>query len=262
MNPQEKDEKIFNQFLRILNKKESLKIPPSQSLLEIGRLFVNKPYQSATLETNRNERLSINLREFDCVTFVENVLALYRLLRSRRRSFKSFQKILQKIRYRGGRLRGYASRLHYFSDWIYDNQRKGFLRDITSEMGGKPFRKSIHYMTSHPELYPPLKNPRVFEAIRSVERKMGRRALSFIPKEGGLQLEGGIGDGDLIAITSHQEGLDVEHVGLAVRVKNRIYLLHASSKEGKIVLSQKTLYRYLMENRDYSGLMVARVLNP
>jgi hypothetical protein len=48
-------------------------------------------------------------------------------------------------------------------------------------------------------------------------------------------------------------------VGLAARVKNRIHLLHASRIKGKVVLSKETLYRYLMESRARSEIMVARV---
>ncbi|MGB9627269.1 MAG: N-acetylmuramoyl-L-alanine amidase-like domain-containing protein [Thermodesulfobacteriota bacterium] len=258
MIPQAKDEKIFKELLRTLNKKENLKESPSQLIIKIGRHFLGKPYQSGSLETNQTERVLINPRGFDCVTFIEYVLALALLLKSRRRSLKSFQRILRRIRYREGRLKGYPSHLHYFSDWIYDNQKKGFLRDITSEIGGRPFRKSIHYMTSNPELYPPLKNPSIFQAIKSLERRIRRRALFLIPKKEVRRLEGRVGDGDLIAITTSREGLDIAHVGLAVKVKNRIHLLHASSNEGKVILSKKTLDQYLMEHRDYSGIMVAR----
>ena len=73
------------------------------------------------------------------------------------------------------------------------------------------------------------------------------------------RFEDRIEDGDIIAVTSNVEGLDVQHVGLAARVKNRIHLLHASSSEGKVVLSKKTLYRYLMQSRTRSGIMVARI---
>jgi len=255
-----RERKIFEQLLRGLDKKEILKELPGQIVLEIGRLFLGTPYHSETLKIKQEEPPLVNLREFDCVTFIENVLGLTLLLRSHKRSFKDYQRILQKIRYRDGRRKDYASRLHYFSDWIYNNQKKGFLRDITSEIGGRPFIKSIHYMTSHPTLYPPLKTPRVFQAIRSVERRISRRVLFLIPKKRVRSIENRIGDGDLIAITTHQEGLDVQHAGLAVRLKKRIHLLHASSTERKVVLSKKTLHQYLMENRDFSGIMVARIV--
>ncbi len=45
-------------------------------MLEIGKFFLGTPYVVGTLETKRGEHLVVNLREFDCVTFVENVVAL------------------------------------------------------------------------------------------------------------------------------------------------------------------------------------------
>ncbi len=261
MSLQAKDKKFFKEFLRNLKREKGLKKSASQLVLAVGKLLLGSPYSSGTPESNHNGEALTNLSEVDCVTFVEQVLAWVLLLRSGKRSFNSFQEILQRIRNRNGRLRGYPSRLHYFSDWIYNNQKKGFLRDITPEIGGRPFRKSLHYMTSHPELYPPLKDPATFQAIKSTERRISRRILFFIPKKEVRSLENQIEDGDLIAITTSREGLDVEHVGLAARIKNRIHLLHASSKEGKVLLSKKTLYRYLMEHKTHSGIMVARVIS-
>jgi hypothetical protein len=95
--------------------------------------------------------------------------------------------------------------------------------------------------------------------MKSAERMISRRSLFFIPKKTLRRLEHRIHDGDLIAITTNIEGLDVQHVGLAARVKNRIHLLHASSLERKVAFSKKTLYRYLMQSRARSGIMVARI---
>jgi hypothetical protein len=95
--------------------------------------------------------------------------------------------------------------------------------------------------------------------MKSLERKISTRSLFFIPKKAVRRLEDRICDGDLIAITTNTEGLDVQHVGFAARVKNRIHLLHPSSTEGKVVLSKETLYRYLMESKARSGIMVARL---
>jgi len=214
---------------------------------------------AGTLETKKHEHLVVNLREYDCVTFVENVVALAWLLKSPQKSFKAFRGFLKKIRYRQGRLQGYPSRLHYFSDWIHDNHKKSVVRDVTVEIGGRSLRKSMTFMTTHPELYPPLNKATDLRRMRSVERSISKRSLSFIPKKVLRRLEERIRDGDLIAITTNKEGLDVQHVGLAVRVKNRIHLLHASSQERKVVLSKKTLHRHLMRSNVRSGIMVARI---
>jgi hypothetical protein len=259
LKDQGQDRKIFEKVIRFLDDRKISKEFPDRLVLGIGTFFLGTPYGAGTLETKGAERLGVNLRAFDCVTFVENVVVLAWLVTSRKKSFEAFRRMLQKIRYRQGRLQGYASRLHYFSDWIYDNQKKGIVRDVTKEIGGTPLRRAVTFMTAHAELYPPLKDAVTFQRLRPIERTVSGRSLFFIPKKALMRLEGGIHDGDVIAITTNAEGLDILHVGFAERVKNRIHLLHASSAEGRVVLSQRTLYRYLMESNVRSGIMVARL---
>jgi hypothetical protein len=255
----EQDRTIFKKLIRFLDRKKTSAKFPDRLMLEIGRFFLRVPYVTSTLEAKKKEHLVINLREFDCVTFVENVVALAWHINSREKSFEAFRKVLRKIRYRHGRLQGYCSRLHYFSDWIHDNEKKGIVRDVTAEIAGRPLRKVMTFMTTKPDLYPPLKKPANLQRMKSAERAISRRSLFFIPKKALRRLEHRIHDGDLIAITTNIEGLDVQHVGIAARVKNRIHLLHASSAEGKVVFSKKTLYRYLMQGRARTGIMVARM---
>jgi hypothetical protein len=259
LNHQEQDRRIFKKLIRFLDKKKSSAEFSNKLILEIGKFFLGTPYAAGTLETRGTEQLVVNLRELDCVTFVENVVALAWLLRSQQKSFKTFQKLIHKIRYRQGRLQDYTSRLHYFSDWIHDNQRKGIVRDVTAEIGGRPLKKAINFMTIHPDLYLSLKNAASFRRMKSVERMISKRSLFFIPKKALKRLEDRIRDGDIIAITSNTEGLDIQHVGIAARLKNRIHLLHASSREGKVVLSKQTFSKYLGQSQIRSGMMVARI---
>ena len=256
-----RDKDIYEELIRHLDRRiEPPAESPGQLILNISRFFLGIPYETGTLEGKGVEYLVFNLRKFDCFTFVENAVALARHIGSGKRSFPAFLGLLRKIRYRQGRLQGYPSRLHYFSDWIRDNQKKGILRDITAEIGGRPLRKPMTFMTAHADLYPPLEIASNFRAMKAVERTISRRSLYFVRKRELRHYENRIHDGDLIAITTDREGLDVQHVGLAVRVKNRVHLLHASSREGRVSLSGKTLYRYLMENRARSGIMVARLI--
>ena len=253
------DRRIFETLIPFLDKIKPTTALSGQLVLNVGKFFLGTPYVAGTLETEKAERLVTNLAEFDCSTFVENVVALAWHARSREESFEAFRGLLRKIRYRQGRLQGYSSRLHYFSDWIHDNQQKGILRDVTAEIGGSPLRKSLNFMTTHRDLYPALKNGANLRRMKSVERRGSKRSLFFIPKKALRRLEDRIRNGDIIAITTNTEGLDVQHVGFAARVRNRIHLLHASSREGRVVLSEETLYRYLMQRWAHSGIMVARI---
>ncbi|MCX5833757.1 MAG: DUF1460 domain-containing protein [Deltaproteobacteria bacterium] len=259
MKHQVQDLRIFKRLVGSLGRKGVSPLPPGRLVLEIGRFFLGASYASGTLEAVGPERLVVNLRKFDCFTFVENVVALTRLLRSEDRSSSHFRGLLREIRYRGGRLRGYPSRLHYFSEWIHDNRKKGFIRDVSAEAGGKPLRRVISFMTKNLDAYPALKDKDIYKRVRAIERMLSQRTIAVVPKKALRRQEEQIQDGDVIAIATNQEGLDVQHVGLAVRVRGRIHLLHASSLHGKVVLSHETLYRYLMRSRRRMGILVARV---
>jgi hypothetical protein len=228
----------------------------------VGRHFLGAPYEPETLERGGPEEPIVNLRAFDCVTFVENAVVMAGLIRSGVTDFVAYLAALEKIRYRHGRCDGYSSRLHYFTDWLYDNGRRGLVRDITREIGGVPFRKTFHSLTDRREDHPGLKDPAAFRRMRIIEGVCSRRSLFYIPTAAVTGMEEKIEEGDLIAVTTAREGIDVSHVGIAVRAGRGLHLLHASSKEGKIVLSDATLCRYLRMRRSRTGVIVGRTISP
>ncbi len=254
------DQRIFDGLVDSLCRKRKAAASLRELLINIGKYFLGFPYAGGTLEREGEETLVINLREFDCFTFVENVVALARLLKEGRCSFTDYIAALEKIRYRAGVLNGYASRLHYFSDWLFDNEKKGIVKNITGEMGGKRFSREINYMTAHRDDYAGLRNNSPYREMLAVERSLSEKPLYHIPKNELQQFTYAIEDGDLIAITTGAGGLDIMHVGLAIRHKKRIRLLHASEIERKVVVSDTTLYRYLSRRKTMTGIMVGRVM--
>jgi hypothetical protein len=232
--------------------------PLHELIVEAGARFLGAPYEAETLERKGPEKLVINLRAFDCVTFIENAVVLAGLIRMGKATFKDHAAALERIRYRRGRLNGYPSRLHYFTDWLWDNSRKGILRDVTRELGGLSFRKTLHAVTDHREQHPPLKDADAFRRMRIIEAACSRRTQYFIMKTDLKRVEERIADGDIVAITTEEQGLDVSHTGVAVHVRGRLRLLHASSKAGKVVLSDVALERYLRSNRGMTGIIVGR----
>ena len=74
------------------------------------------------------EKLIVNVSGFDCTTFVETVLALAKCAAAGKLSRSEFRKNLKLIRYRQGKIDGYSSRLHYFTDWLSDNEKKKILK--------------------------------------------------------------------------------------------------------------------------------------
>lgn len=254
------DRKIFASLIHSSLKDNWAVMPISELTLKVGKYFLNTPYDSSSLDISDTEHLVINLRQMDCFTFVENVMVLSRLIRDRSTSFETFTSTLQKVRYRDGVLQGYSSRLHYFSDWFYDNQLKGFIFDITKDLGGLSYKKNINFMTKHPELYPALKNENQFKEMLSVEKNLRTRSLCRIRKMDLYQCVDNIKDGDLIAITTNKAGLDVLHAAFAVNVHSELHLLHASQTHGKVVVSKQTVLDYLEEKKERTGILVGRAL--
>jgi hypothetical protein len=241
--------------------KESIcdKAPLGDLIVDIGRLFISKPYAVGTLEGLSKEKLIVNVSSFDCTTFVEIVLASARCAVAAKFSKHEFRKNLKLIRYRHGKIDGYSSRLHYFTDWLRDNENKKIVTDISRQLGAKPQRKKINYMTAHRELYPALKNKPQLIIMTDIEKKLSRKSSYIIDKTKiGAQIKK-IQSGDIIAFAASQDGLDVAHVGFAIRLGKSLRLLHASQKEDKVVVSKETLVAFLKSNREFTGIIVARV---
>jgi len=229
-------------------------------VIGIGRRFLHAPYKTGTLEAGGKEKLVVNFTQFDCFTFLETVLALTKCAVQGRITVRELQRMLQFIRYRCGIITGYSSRLHYFTDWLWDNKQKKIVKDTSRRLGGEPRRKKINYMTTHRASYPALKKENEFQKMLIIERNLSRRNFCVIKKNKVNQQKEKIKTGDIIAFVTGQEGLDVEHVGFAFWQEKSLHLLHASSKEGGVVISKKTLVTYLKQNKKFFGIIVARPL--
>lgn len=238
---------------------ESIPDQPAGTLLvSVGKTFLGTPYVSNTLDIGDTEGLVINLQGLDCTTFVENVLAFSILLREKDTSFPNYINTLERIRYRNGQLGGYASRLHYFSEWIRDNEEKGLVKDMAVELGGVSSGKVLNFMTSHRKLYPRFTSEENFSAMKGVEEKLSGEPYCYIPVEVLDQHEKDLQHGDIVALATRINGLDVTHTGILIRKEGgKIHLLHASSK-GQVEISEKPLLEYLAGVKSNTGLLVAR----
>jgi hypothetical protein len=233
-------------------------LPTGELLLKTGKAFIGTPYIAQTLETGKDEKLVVNLREVDCTTFDETCLALATTIKAGKTDFGSYARQLEKIRYRNGKRNGYLSRLHYFSDWLYDNGQKGFVTPLATDFQ-TPYQKTINFMSTHPDSYPVLKeNTELVAKLAEQERVISQRKMYFLPKQEIQANEKQLKDGDIVAITTGIGGLDIAHVGLAIWVDGRVHLLHASSALAKVVISDQPLADYLAGKKSFTGIMIAR----
>ncbi len=252
------DRQLFKQMMEDLSPHADE--PLGELVVLTGRWFLETPYVAHTLEGDR-EILVINLRELDCTTFAENCLAIARTIRSGSPSFERFAKELRFIRYRDGRMGDYPTRLHYFCDWIYNNEQKGVIRDVSRGTGGVNLGKEIGFMSSHPENYRQLAaGSSLVETIRRQEEAINERPLYHIPESRVGELESRLKAGDIAGITTDIEGLAVMHVGILLPVGGRIHLLHASSSAEKVVISDVPLEDYLADANRATGIICARPL--
>jgi hypothetical protein len=260
----EKDIEVCTSKYTLAIDSEIAKKPIGDVIAAIGRSFIGTDYEASTLDkpAEEAEPLIINLTGLDCYTFLESALVFGRTIKSNNFGFDAYKKELVNIRYRDGKRTDYISRLHYFTDWIFDMQKRGIVKDITKEIGGIRYKKEIDFMSSNPKSYKQLReNPTLVKRIKKIENEINKREYYYIPEGNLAELESNINEGDLISITTNSKGLDVSHVGIAVRNDDgRIHLLHSPNVGYKIQITEKPLADYLEGNKKQTGIIVVRPL--
>lgn len=231
-------------------------------LLKVATEFIGVPYVSNTLEQDGAEQLVVNLKELDCTTFAENCLAIARTIKMANPTYDAFKHELTRIRYRDGVLTDYTSRLHYFSDWIFDNDKKSIVKNTSCSILNNPTHFPVNFMSKHPGSYKMLSNCNgCVKKIEKIENEISGREMCFIPTRDLKQVESKIKNGDIIGITTNLEGMDIAHVVIANWNNGELKIIHASSKLKKVVVSDVSLYEYLSGRKDATGIMVVRPLN-
>ena len=246
-------------FTNLLELKDSAN-SDAELIIQAAKSQLDVPYVAGTLDTGMTEECVYNSSGLDCVTFVENTLAISKSLNDKELTEKNFENkivhYLTKTRYRGGINKGYISRLHYTSDWILDNIERGNFIDITSKIGGIKLDNQINFMSSHPKNYKQLQEyPNLINKIKQIEKRLNQSDLFYIPKE--QVNSNGISSGDVICIATNIEGLDYSHLGFALIENDTLKFIHASSDKKKVIISDN-LKDYLLSNKKQKGIIVLR----
>lgn len=257
------DDEICRSKFELAVSKKLAGAPIGDAIVEIGRSFIGTPYLASALEVPGEERLVVNMRGLDCVSFYENALTLARCVKLGRTTFEDYQAQLQWIRYRDGKIDGYASRLHYTSDYMYDNVRRGTWTDMGKELGGEVFVNTVSYMSTHPERYRQLKeNPALVPVIAAQEEAINGRTRYYIPKGKVKDIQDRLQNGDILGTTTDFPGLDTSHTGIVVREGGVTKFMHAPLAGKKVLISERPLHEYLAANKGQTGIMVVRPQEP
>jgi hypothetical protein len=244
--------------------------PLRRSAARVGELAAGTPYEASTLEAylraggspSGTEPLTLSLTRFDCVTLVEACLAVARVAHDEGApTWQRFGREVERMRYRGGERRGYSSRLHYFSEWISDGEKRGLLADLGAELGGVADARPLRFMTEHRGSYPALSDDDVFREIGAIEHRLDGRPRRVIPTERIPEVADRIETGDVLAFATAIAGLDVTHAAFAYRdAEGILRVLHAPLSGGVVEVTRATLPEYVAAIRRSIGILVARPL--
>ncbi len=176
--------------------------------------FIGRPYIDCSLGGGPalDEVFSATLGAFDCVTYLETVLAL-----SVSSSLSRFAEELRQMRYDSG-LIDWRHRNHYMLDWVRINKERGRILDITNGPLTLERRRTLS----------------VVEGISARET-----TFRFFPKRVFRRASALAQTGDIILFVSNRKNLDVFHTGFLVAAEGELLLRHATRSVG-LVIEQKT----------------------
>lgn len=230
---------------------------PLETWKAVGSYFIGRKYVAATLEVTGDTALVVNFSGLDCVTFVETVMATVRTLESKTNpTFTDFTKELEFIRYQNGQRNGYVSRLHYTSDWMNENEKKGIGKRVQAEwFNPKTFQ--LNFMSTHPDSYPLLSDAKNLQGIEEMEKRI-KPTLFVLKEEDISKAEKSLKSGDMFGIVTSVKGIDIAHTGFIYKKAGVSYLLHASSANGKVEISEISMQDYLAKSKSNWGIAVFR----
>ncbi len=255
--PDAATQQLFNATMAYASTNGLHNQPLGMVMQEIGLQFSGKPYAAGTLDAPSTETLVVKLDGFDCVTYVETVLAMAQGVTAGDTTYAGFTNRLETLRYRDGHLNGYPSRLHYFSEWIADNETRAHVTNLTDELGGERLDKQLTFMGTHRESYPRMAtDDDAFAQIRAMEDRLADLAIYYIPQDQIATVYDQLQAGDIIATATHIDGLDVTHTGLVYKDGDQTGFLHASLNDG--VKVSPDLQAYIQNNKSQIGIVVAR----
>jgi hypothetical protein len=236
--------------------------PFGELVVRAARAQMDKPYRLPAAD-GEPESLYVDLGGFECVSLVEAAVAVARCSWVGTADQPCFESELTAQRYRGGRIDGWGSRLHYFSDWLEENERQGHIALITGELGGEPKPFTFDYMSKRPHLYPALADPAELDGIVAVEQRLSAQDRTWIPREGVAAVHDQLQNGDIVAIVGTRPGLFIRHVGLIdIAPDGRPRLLHASSLLKRVTVTKGSISSYVNWNEKRLGVVIARPLAP
>jgi hypothetical protein len=219
----------------------------NHDLTRVGLQFIGKPYRANALSSSNPEELVADLTSFDCVTFIENSLALVHAAGDE----SGYRTALVHFRYAGDSVQ-YEKRYHYFSDAM---RQLGYPLLGTQDMLQK-LPKSFSFLSNY---LASKKHGQINLALlRSRESELAKSDFYFTPNALVDRLLPLLESGDLVGLVSKNPAIDFLHTGMVYRKDGKVYLLHASQEFKRVMVSKQTLGDYLKMHRQFIGVSAFR----
>ena len=271
---------VYNRVAEALQPRAA-ELSMSELVVEVALQLLETPYLWASLEMEP-EQLQVFLDKTDCILFVELSTCMALTLKGKRTvqagdgehfakrlspsvedgepSYALLCDNIRNMRYRLGVVDGYASRIHYTSEWLLQNATNGLLDEYTSELGTE-FTQTFSYMSAHPQTYYQLShNVCELGKIRMIEEHLNAQKPYFFISQEALrrpEIMAQIHSGDIITFISPRPGLDLAHVAIAYEVDGAMHFIHASYGAKKVIIEPRTIADYAT-----NGIRVSRLHTP
>ena len=197
----------------------------------LSRRFLGYPYKANPLigSAERAELFVASLDCFDCVTYIETILAL-----ARATDVDDFIEELRRVRYEHGCIR-WDQRNHYMTRWIRNNVREGIVKPVLVK----------DLLT--------VRRDRLLNVVPGLAQQHVR--LKCVPKPALRRLETHLVTGDVIFFASTRRNLDIFHAGIIARDGEKLLMRHASRSRGSVV--EQKLDEFIQANQ-MAGVVVVR----
>lgn len=225
-NLQTRDLQFIRQLLLETRQLKSV----SGRMKQFSARLLGFPYNRQPLigSPTQPEVLVTRMDSFDCLTFLETLLALARI-----QNADEFPAALRNIRYLNGEV-SYRTRLHYATDWSHQQIERGVLTEMTVGEETLPREKPLFY-------------------VKSLPPKLAR--FRYFPRQRIDSVSRWLLDGDIIYFVSGREGLDVSHMGLIIRDNQRVLMRNATRSHRQVI--EQELSEYFRLNK-MSGFIINR----
>jgi hypothetical protein len=236
--------------------------PFGELVLRAARAQVGKPYVRPP-ETGQAESLLIDLDGFECVSLVDAALAVARCLWMDSADQACFEREMLGLRYRDGRIEDFSSRLHYYSEWLAEQDAHGRIELLSEQLGGQHTPFTFDYMSQRAQRYPAMQDPEIAARIAAVEQRLSAEDRVWLDREAIAPIHDQLQNGDIVAIVGNRPGIFIRHVGIVdIAPDGRPRLLHASSLLERVAVSKGSVSSYVLWNDRRLGAVFARPLPP